>query len=174
MIFESIVFGLLAWNLIPESKPTKKTEINDYLQKPAYFTFAVRLFEGKDTAELDKGAFTIFMNAQIALNILEFNAFPYLSRNLLNSDVRYEKIYKRKDTPFKDVRGVYETKKGNCKNLVAIRVAEEWLKGNTNVSFELSQVIRSDGKQDWHVVVKKTLPNGKVLFEDTSKLLGME
>ncbi len=67
MLIESIVFGLVAWNLIPESKPQKKT--SDYLQRPAYFTFAVRLFEGKDTAELDKGAFSILMNALIALNI---------------------------------------------------------------------------------------------------------
>jgi hypothetical protein len=173
MIIESIVLGLVAWNLIPESKPKKNLE-NNYLQRPAYFTFAIRLFEGKDTAELDKGAFSILMNALIALNIMEFKAYPYLSRDLLKSDVRYEKIQGRKDTPFKDVRGVYETKKGNCKNLVAIRVAEEWLKGNQDVTYELSQVIRSDGKQDWHVVLKKILPNGKVFFEDTSKLLGME
>jgi len=173
-MIEWVVFGLVTWNLIPESKPKKQIPTNDYLQRPAYFTFAIRLFEGKDTAELDKAAMSILMNTQIALNILEFKAFPYLSRNLLQSDVRYEKIYKRKDTPFKDVRGVYETKLGNCKNLVAIRVAEEWLKGNMDVTYELIQVIRADGKQDWHVVVKRVLPNGKVQLEDTSKLLGME
>lgn len=72
---------------------------------------------------------------------------------------------------WKGVREVYETGRGNCKDLVAIRLAERWLDGDT----EARAVTRIfyDAYGPGYDLVHVLLEHGDGCEEDPSEFLGM-
>lgn len=72
---------------------------------------------------------------------------------------------------WKGVREVYETGKGNCKDLVAIRLAERWLDGDVNA--RAVTVTYLDAYGPGYDLVHVYLEHGDGCEEDPSELCGM-
>jgi len=150
----------------PDSEAIDAFETKDALE-PYEPSFILSVFQGKQDADISHEVMNAAVEFLVSVNQAELRKYPGLP-SLYQSGVTYEHVDGRYDTAWKDVISAYKSKKGNCKVLAAIRIAENRNRGIRCYPM-LTQNINDDGTQDWHVAV--IYPNRAV--EDPSRKLGM-